>query len=252
MDTLISMGTLVAFFYSVWALFNGESVYFETSAIIITLIILGKYFEEKSLGRAGSAMKKLAELGAKESHLLINGKERDISVEKIKIGDILLVRAGEKIPLDGEVIGGQSSVNESMLTGESLPVEKKIGSKVFGATLNEDGVLKIRVEEIGKGTVLAQIIKTVEEAQGSKAPIQKLVDQVSEIFVPMVLIIFLLTLLGWLLATQDFSLAIINAVAVLVIACPCALGLATPTAIMVGTGKGARNGILFKTSESFE
>ncbi len=252
MDTLISMGTLVAFFYSVWALFNGESVYFETSAIIITLIILGKYFEEKSLGRAGSAMKKLAELGVKESHLLINGKERDISVEKIKIGDILLVRAGEKIPLDGEVIGGQSSVNESMLTGESLPVEKKIGSKVFGATLNEDGVLKIRVEEIGKGTVLAQIIKTVEEAQGSKAPIQKLVDQVSEIFVPMVLFIFLLTLLGWLLATQDFSLAIINAVAVLVIACPCALGLATPTAIMVGTGKGARNGILFKTSESFE
>ncbi|MBT4250812.1 copper-translocating P-type ATPase [bacterium] len=252
MDTLISMGTLVAFFYSVWAIFNGKVVYFETSAIIITLILLGKYFEEKSLGAASSAMKKLLELGSKKAQLLLNGEEESVSIERVRVDDVLLVRPGEKIPLDGKVIYGRSSVNESMLTGESLPVDKKIGSNVFGATLNEDGILKIKVTEIGEGTALAQIIKTVEEAQGSKAPIQKMVDKVAGVFVPSVLVISLLTFVGWLFATADFSLAIINAVAVLVIACPCALGLATPTAIMVGTGRGAKNGILFKTSESFE
>lgn len=252
MDTLISMGTLVAFFYSFWGLFAGEPVYFETAAIIISLIILGKYFEEKSLGRAGDAMKKLMELGAKKAHLFSAGKEKDVAIEEVKKGDVLIVRPGEKIPLDGVVIEGNSSVNESMLTGESLPLEKNIGETVYGATLNEDGVLKIKVTEVGEGTVLSQIIKTVEEAQGSKAEIQKLVDKVSSVFVPTILVIFVITFLGWFLATQDFSLAIINAVAVLVIACPCALGLATPTAIMVGTGKGAKKGILFKNSESFE
>ncbi len=252
MDTLISMGTLVAFFYSAWAVFSGKPVYFETAAIIITLIILGKYFEEKSLGKASEAMKKLMELAAKKAHLFVDGKEKEVEIEKVVRGDVLVVRPGEKIPLDGIVIEGSSSVSESMLTGESLPVEKNARAKVFGATLNEDGVLKIKVTEIGEGTVLAQIIKTVEEAQGSKAEIQKLVDKVSGVFVPVVLLIFLLTFSGWLFTTGDFSLAIINAVAVLVIACPCALGLATPTAIMVGTGKGAKRGILFKNSESFE
>jgi P-type Cu+ transporter len=252
MDTLISMGTLVAFFYSFWALFNEKPVYFETAAIIISLIILGKYFEEKSLGRAGDAMKKLMELGAKKAHLLSFNQEKDVDIEEVKKGDVLIVRPGEKIPLDGVVIEGNSSVNESMLTGESLPLEKDIGETVYGATLNEDGVLKIKVTEVGEGTVLSQIIKTVEEAQNSKAEIQKLVDKVSSVFVPTILVIFVITFFGWFLATQDFATAIINAVAVLVIACPCALGLATPTAIMVGTGKGAKNGILFKNSESFE
>jgi Cu+-exporting ATPase len=176
----------------------------------------------------------------------------EMDIFEIKIGDILVVRPSEKIPLDGEVIEGESSVDESMLTGESMPVEKKVGSKVFGATINEDGVLKIKVTEVGEGTVLSQIIKTVEEAQNSKAPIQKLADKIAGVFVPAVLVIALLTFLGWYFIKNDFTLALINAVSVLVIACPCALGLATPTAIMVGTGKGAKRGILFKSGESFE
>ncbi len=258
MDTLVSMGTLVAYFYSLWLvaeklLFNIEQEgYFEAAAIIVTLIILGKYFEAKSTGQAGEAMRKLMELGAKKARVLINGGEREMEISEIKIGDILIVKPSEKIPLDGEVIEGQSEVNESMLTGESMPVEKKSGSKVFGATMNEDGVLQIRVTQTGEGTVLAQIIKTVEEAQGSKAPIQKLADKISGIFVPIIIGIAILTFLGWYLSTKNISLAIVNAVAVLVIACPCALGLATPTAIMAGTGRGAKNGILFKSGESFE
>lgn len=258
MDTLVSMGTLVAYFYSLWLvieklLFNIEKEgYFEAAAIIITLIILGKYFEAKSTGQAGEAMRKLMELGAKKARVLINGEELEMEISEIKIGDILIVKPSEKIPLDGEVIEGQSEVDESMLTGESMPVEKQSGSKVFGATLNEDGVLQIRVTQTGSGTVLAQIIKTVEEAQGSKAPIQKMADKISGIFVPVIIGIAILTFLGWYLGTKNISLAIVNAVAVLVIACPCALGLATPTAIMAGTGRGAKNGILFKSGESFE
>lgn len=258
MDTLVSMGTLVAYFFSLWLvveklLYNLEKEgYFEAAAIIITLILLGKYFEAKSTGQAGEAMKKLMELGAKKARVILDGQEREMDISEIKIGDIILVKPSEKIPLDGEVIEGQSNVDESMLTGESMPVEKKVGSKVFGATLNEDGVLKIKVIEVGEGTVLAQIIKTVEEAQGSKAPIQKLADRLSGIFVPVVIAIAFVTFLGWYFVSRDISLAIVNAVAVLVIACPCALGLATPTAIMVGTGKGAKNGILFKSGESFE
>jgi Cu+-exporting ATPase len=258
MDTLVSMGTLVAYFFSLWLLIEKllwnieKEGYFEAAAIIVTLILLGKYFEAKSTGQAGEAMKKLMELGAKKARVIINDQERELDISEIKIGDIILVKPSEKIPLDGEVIEGQSNVDESMLTGESMPVEKKVGSKVFGATLNEDGILKIRVMQTGEGTVLAQIIKTVEEAQGSKAPIQKLADKISGIFVPAIIGIALVTFLSWYLATQNISLAIVNAVAVLVIACPCALGLATPTAIMVGTGKGAKNGILFKSGESFE
>lgn len=252
MDTLVSMGTSVAYFYSIWAILSRKEAYFETAAIIITLILLGKYFEAKSTGQASEAMKKLMELSVKKARVLIDNEEQEMNVNEIKIGDILVVRPSEKIPLDGEIIDGESSVDESMLTGESMPVEKKIGSKVFGATINENGVLKIKVTQIGEGTVLAQIIKTVEEAQGSKAPIQKLADKISGVFVPIVIVIAITTFVGWYLTNDIFSQALINAVAVLVIACPCALGLATPTAIMVGTGLGAKRGILFKSGESFE
>jgi len=258
MDTLVSMGTLVAYFYSLWLvaeklIWNIEQEgYLETAAIIISLILLGKYFEAKSTGQASEAMRKLMELGSKKARVIMDGREREIDVDEVRIGDILSVKPSEKIPLDGEVIEGESSVDESMLTGESMPVEKIIGAKVFGATINQNGVLKIRVLQTGEGTVLAQIIKTVEEAQGSKAPIQKLADKISGIFVPTIITLAILTFLGWLLATGIFSRSLVNAIAVLVIACPCALGLATPTAIMVGTGKGAKNGILFKNGESFE
>lgn len=259
MDTLVSLGTLVAYFFSLYLalqtiLFGApiQEGYFEPAAVIITLILLGKYFESKSLGQAGRAMRSLMQLGAKKARLVIDGKEREVEISAIQIGDIILVKPSEKIPLDGEVADGQSNVDESMLTGESMPVEKKNGSKVFGATMNEDGMLKIRVTQTGGNTVLAQIIKTVEEAQGSKAPIQKLADKISGIFVPIIIGIALLTFFGWYLGTKNISVAIVNAVAVLVIACPCALGLATPTAIMVGTGKGAKKGILFKNGESFE
>lgn len=258
MDTLVSMGTLVAYLYSLWLvaeklLFNIEQEgYFEAAAIIITLILLGKYFEAKSTGQAGEAMRKLMELSAKKARIIVDGTEREINIDEVKVGDILVVRPSEKIPLDGEIVSGESNVDESMLTGESMPVEKKVGSRVFGATINQDGIIKIKVTQIGEGTVLSQIIKTVEEAQGSKAPIQKLADQIAGIFVPAVLVTALLTFLGWFAASGVFSQALINAVAVLVIACPCALGLATPTAIMVGTGKGAKRGILFKNGESFE
>jgi P-type Cu+ transporter len=252
MDTLISMGTLVAYSYSFWAMFHGQEGYFETAAIIITLILLGKYLEAKSTGQAGEAMRKLMELGVKKARIVRDGQETEINIEEVKIGDILLVKPSEKIPLDGKIIEGGSSIDESMLTGESLPVEKKEGSKVFGATLNQDGVIKIRVTQIGEGTVMAQIIKTVEESQGSKAPIQKLADQISGIFVPIVIVLAVITFVSWYALTKNISLAIINAVAILVIACPCALGLATPVAIMVGTGSGAKRGILFKSGESFE
>ena len=252
MDSLISLGTLVAYFYSLWAFLNSQEGYFETAAVIITLILLGKFFEAKSTGQAGAAMRKLLELGVKDARILRNGQEEAISVNDVKIGDVLIVKPSEKIPLDGEIIEGATSIDESMLTGESLPVDKKIGSKVFGATYNLSSVIKIKVTQIGQGTVLAQIIRTVEEAQNSKAPIQKLADKISGIFVPIVITIALITFSALYIVTQNSSLAFINAVAVLIIACPCALGLATPTAIMAGTGKGAKRGILFKNGESFE
>ena len=253
MDTLVSIGTLVAYFYSLWAFFVGQDGYLESAVAIITLILLGKYFESLSMGRAGEAMRKLMEFGVKYARVIdAKNKEEMIEIDKVKIGDILLVKPSEKIPLDGEIISGVSSVDESMLTGESLPVEKKIGAKVYGATINQDGVIRIKVSQIGDGTVLAQIIKTVEEAQMSKAPIQKLADKISGIFVPIIIIIAFGTFFLWNLFSGNLSLSIINAVAVLVIACPCALGLATPTAIMVGTGRASKRGILFKTGESFE
>lgn len=197
-------------------------------------------------------MRQLLELGAKKARKIVNGEEIETSIEEIKIGDILVVRPGEKIPLDGFVLDGESSVDESMLTGESMPVEKTIGSEVYGATMNENSILKIQVTQTGEHTLLAEIVRSVEAAQGSKAPIERFADTVSGIFVPAIIIIALLTFIGWYLVSGNISLAIINAVAVLVIACPCALGLATPTAIMVGSGLGARRGILFKNGESFE
>ncbi|MDD5032390.1 MAG: heavy metal translocating P-type ATPase [Patescibacteria group bacterium] len=253
MDTLISLGTAVAFFYSLWALFSGKDLYFESAAVITALILLGKYFEAKTKGRASEAMKKLMELGVKKARMIdANGREMEMNIEEIKIGDILLVKPSEKIPLDGIVVSGQSDVNEAMLTGESLPVSKAKGDKVFGATINQNGVIKIKVTQVGENTVLAQIIKTVEEAQTFKAPIQKLADKIAGIFVPVVIVIAVFTFLGWYFLTGNFSLGLINAVAVLIIACPCALGIATPVAVMVGTGVGARRGILIKNGERFE
>ncbi len=262
MDVLISMGSSAAYIYSAFVtvgLLEGH-VYFETSAVIITLIKLGKYLEARAKGQTGEAIRKLIALKPKKARLLKNGEEIEISVEDVQVGDILLVKPGEKIPVDGIVIDGYSSVDESMLTGESLPVEKNIGSSVYGATLNKMGYLKIEALKVGKNTALAQIIRMVEEAQGSKAPIQKLADRVSAIFVPIVILIATGTFVFWywiapriMQPNGDFlESAIIHAVAVLVIACPCAMGLATPTAVMVGSGKGAESGILIKNGEALE
>lgn len=262
MDVLISLGSSAAYFYSVLitlGLFDGH-VYFETSAMIITLIKVGKYLEAQAKGRTGEAIRKLIALKPKTARLLKNGEEIEVAVEDVQVGDVLIVRPGEKIPVDGIVLEGYSSVDESMLTGESIAVEKQVGSSVFGATLNKMGYLKIQASKVGKDTALAQIIRMVEEAQGSKAPIQRLADRISAIFVPIVVLIALLTFSFWywiaprLLMTQrDFlESAVIHAVAVLVIACPCAMGLATPTAVMVGSGKGAEIGVLIKSGEALE
>ena len=252
MDTLVSLGTLAAYFFSLWSLANHQKEYLETSAVIITLILLGKYLEDLSVQKTGDAMRSLMELGVKKARILVRGEEREVEIEKLKIGDVMLIRPGEKIPLDGYIIEGESAIDESMLTGESLLTEKTVGDYVFGSMLNQNGIIKVRVEKIGEGTVLAQIIRTVEEAQNSKAPIQKLADQTARIFVPVVLFLAAITFLGWFFLAEGGTRAIIYAVSVLVIACPCALGLATPTAIMAGAGHGAKRGILFKTGESFE
>ena len=262
MDVLISMGSSVAYVYSIFVtlgLLPGH-VYFETSAVIITLIKLGKFLEAKAKGRTSEAIKKMMGLRAKTAHVVRDDNELEVPADDVKIGDVVLVRPGEKVPVDGVVIVGHSSVDESMLTGESMPVEKKAGDAVIGATLNKLGFIKFEATKIGKETALSQIIYLVEEAQGSKAPIQKLADKVSEIFVPAVIGIALITFLVWyfiipLPVNSDINLftrALINMVAVLVIACPCAMGLATPTAVMVGTGKGAEKGILLRSGEALE
>lgn len=260
MDVLIALGTTVTYFYSIAVLIAlslgtnalGDHVYFETAAVIIVLVVLGKYLEARAKGATSAAIKQLMGLRAKTARVVRNGVEQDVPVDDVRIADIVIVRPGEKIPVDGVVIEGRSSVDESMLTGESLPVTKTVGSPVVGATINKQGLLKIEATKVGKETALAQIIRLVEEAQGSKAPIQQLADRVSAIFVPVVIGIALLTFIGWLVYGGGFTTALINMVAVLVIACPCALGLATPTAIMVGTGKGAERGLLFKSSEALE
>ncbi len=264
MDVLIAMGSSVAYFYSIFIVLGVISghVYFETAAVIITLIRLGKFLEARAKGRTSDAIKKLMGLRAKTAHVVRAGLEVDMPIDEVRVSDIVLVKPGEKIPVDGVVIEGRSAVDESMLTGESLPVEKKQGDAVIGATLNKLGMLKFEATKVGKETALAQIIKLVEDAQGSKAPIQKLADQVSAVFVPIVIAIAALTFAVWYFVIPQFTsyqftdspltTALINMVAVLVIACPCAMGLATPTAVMVGTGKGAELGILFKSSEALE
>ena len=253
MDTLISLGTLSAYFYSFYAMFTNQHVYYETASTIITLILLGKYLEEKSKNKTSTAIKKLLSLGVKKAIVLVDNKKISKNIEEIKLGNIILVKPGEKIPLDGEIIEGETYIDESILTGESIPVEKKIKDIVYGATINNNGVIKVKVTKIGKDTILSQIIKLVEDAQISKAPIQKLADKVSGIFVPVVIAVSIFTFIIWyFILSTSFEISLINAVAVLVIACPCALGLATPTAIMVGSGKGALNGILIKDSQSLE
>ncbi|MCX7669733.1 MAG: copper-translocating P-type ATPase, partial [Anaerolineae bacterium] len=263
MDVLIALGTSAAYFYSLPITFGwlDGHVYFETAAVIITLIKLGKFLEARAKGRTSEAIKKLMGLRAKTARVIREGQELEVPADDVRVGDLVIVRPGEKIPVDGVVVEGRSTVDESMLTGESLPVEKGPGDPVIGATLNKLGLLKFEATKVGKETALSQIIRLVEEAQGSKAPIQRLADRVSAVFVPAVIGIAVLTFLGWyffgppLPVNADisaFTRALVNAVAVLVIACPCAMGLATPTAVMVGTGKGAELGILFRSAEALE
>jgi len=248
MDTLIAIGTLTAFFYSVYELLAGGELYFETAALLIAFILLGRYFEARARSRASSAIRALLELGVKEARVLVGGEERMVAVEQVQVGDQVRVRPGEKLPVDGVVVDGASAVDESMLTGESVPVEKAAGDQVAGATVNVDGALTVRATAVGRDTALAQIVRLVEQAQGSKAPVERLVDQVSAIFVPVVLSLAGLTFVAWWIG-GDAGAGLLAAIAVLIIACPCALGLATPTALMVGAGRGAAMGVLIKGGE---
>ena len=260
MDVLVAMGSSVAYLYSIAVVVAplvgihtlGHHVYFETSAIIITLIVLGKLLEVRAKGQTSAAIKKLIGLQAKTARVVRNGEERDIPIAEVITNEIVLVRPGEKIPVDGVVLEGYSAVDESMITGESLPVEKTVGDTLIGATMNKQGLLKFKATKVGKDTALAQIIRLVETAQGSRAPIQRVVDQVAAYFVPAVIGLAVLTFAVWWLVGGEFVPALIRLTAVLVIACPCAMGLATPTSIMVGVGKGAENGILFKNSAALE
>ncbi len=260
MDSLIAMGTSAAVIYSLYSIFkiiNGDNhaahnLYFETAGVIISLILLGKTLETRSKGRTGEAIKKLVGLAPKTATLLTGGKETEIPIENVLEGDILLVRPGEKFPVDAQVLEGHTSVDESMLTGESLPVEKSPGDSVFAASINKNGSVHIKSVKVGSDTVLSQIIRLVSEAQGSKAPIARLADTVSLYFVPIVFAVALVSAVGWALSGQSAAFSLTIFISVLVIACPCALGLATPTAIMVATGRGAALGILFKNGEALE
>ncbi|MCM3220884.1 heavy metal translocating P-type ATPase [Bacillus cereus] len=261
MDVLVALGTSAAYFYSVYLSIQsiGSSehmtdLYFETSAVLITLIILGKLFEAKAKGRSSEAIKKLMGLQAKTATVVRDGTEIKILIEEVVAGDIVYVKPGEKIPVDGEIVEGKSAIDESMLTGESIPVDKSIGDVVIGSTINKNGFLKVKATKVGRDTALAQIIKVVEEAQGSKAPIQRVADQISGIFVPVVVVIAIITFTVWMIFVTpgDFGGALEKMIAVLVIACPCALGLATPTSIMAGSGRSAEYGILFKGGEHLE
>ncbi|MBO9130828.1 heavy metal translocating P-type ATPase [Bacillus sp. 165] len=261
MDVLVALGTSAAYFYSLYEAIKtiqnssyAPNLYFETSAVLITLILVGKYFEALAKGRTTEAMSKLLSLQAKEAMVIREGKEVKVPLEYVVVGDTLVIKPGEKIPVDGIVLSGMSSVDESMITGESIPVDKQPGEFLIGATINTNGLLTMRAEKVGKDTALAGIIKIVEKAQGSKAPIQRMADIISGIFVPIVVAISLIAFLTWyfFILPGDLPKALEVAIAILVIACPCALGLATPTSIMVGTGKGAENGILFKGGEFLE
>lgn len=262
MDVLVALGTSAAYFYSLYLsiewMNNGKigepELYFEASAVIITLILLGKLFEVRAKGKTSQAIQKLLGLQAKTARVLKDGVEQEIAIEDVQKGDILVVKPGEKIPVDGEIIEGQSAIDESMLTGESIPIDKKIGDLVIGATLNKNGSLQIKATRVGKETALAQIVKVVEEAQGSKADIQRLADKISGVFVPVVVAIAVVTFFIWYFAVTpgDFRSALIPTISILVIACPCALGLATPTSIMAGSGRSAEFGVLFKGGEHLE
>jgi P-type Cu+ transporter len=275
MDTLVSLGSTAAFLMSVvatfWPQVVGAVTFYDTTALIITLIYLGKYLEARAKGQASDAIRRLAGLRTSVAHVVRDGREVDLPIEQVRVGDEFIVRPGEKIATDGAVLSGASAVDESMLTGESMPVEKRAGDTVIGATLNASGMLRVRATRVGRDTMLASVIRMVEEAQGLKAPIQRLADTVSSVFVPAVLVVALLTFIGWTVAgyvlgfapvpamgeaqtamTSPWIVALVSAIAVLVVACPCALGLATPTAIMVATGRGAELGVLFKGGESLE
>ena len=268
MDTLVAIGTSAAYFYSLAATFVPalamEPVFYETAALLLTFVILGKLLEARAKGKTSDAIKKLMGLAAKTARVVRDGSEIDIPVEDVLVGDIVVVRPGEKVPVDGVLTDGTSAVDESMLTGESIPVEKREGDTVIGATLNKLGSFRFRATKVGADTALAQIVKLVEEAQGSKAPVQRFADRISAVFVPVVVALAVLTFLVWLFVVPrfvdpsiymdvtPFIKALLAGTAVVVIACPCALGLATPTAIMVGTGKGAENGILIKSGEALE
>ncbi|MFI8688252.1 heavy metal translocating P-type ATPase [Rossellomorea sp. NPDC077527] len=260
MDSLVALGTGAAFFYSLFATIMiiagsegyAQNLYFESAAVILTLITLGKYFEALSKGKTSEAIKKLMGLAPKTATVVRDGEEVEISVEKVEVGDIIIVKPGEKIPVDGVVTEGKTSVDEAMLTGESIPVEKTSGSNVIGASINKNGTIRYEATKVGKDTALSQIIKLVEEAQGSKAPIAKMADIISGYFVPIVIVLAILSGLAWYIAGESGLFAFTITISILVIACPCALGLATPTAIMVGTGKGAENGVLIKSGGALE
>ena len=252
MDTLIAVGTLAAYGYSVVALVGGGDLYFETSALLIAFLSLGRFLEARVRRRASHALRALLELGAKQACVVVDGEERYIAVEDVRVGDTLRIRPGEKVAVDGVVVAGAAAVDESMLTGESVPVDKVPGDRVAGATVNRDGLLTIQATAVGADTALAQIVRRVEEAQNSKAPVQALADRIAARFVPAVLLIAVATFGGWALLAGDPQTGLRAALTVLIIACPCALGLATPTAIMVGTGRGAAMGILIKGAEVLE
>jgi P-type Cu+ transporter len=261
MNTLIALGTSIAFFYSLWVTINpnyfttqglSAAVYYEATAMIITLTLLGRWLENRAKGATSTAITALMGLQAKTARVVRDNAEIDIPIDRVALADIVIVRPGEKIPVDGEVVSGYSTVDESMLTGESFPVTKQVGDEVVGATLNKMGSFQFRATRIGKDTALAQIVKLVQQAQNSKAPIQKLADNITSWFVPVILAIAVITFVVWFLTIGNFTLSIVTMVSVLIIACPCALGLATPTSVTVGIGKGAENGILIKGAESLE
>jgi Cu+-exporting ATPase len=255
MDTLIAIGTSVAYFYSIFVLFTNPmgELYFEVAAVLIALVILGKYLETNAKGKTSEAISKLIQLSPKKAHVVRGGREMTIPVDDVRVGDIIIVKPGEKVPVDGVIVSGSSSIDESMITGESMPVSKKTGDRVVGATINKFGSFNFKATRVGADTTLAKIVRMVEEAQGSRAPIQRFADRISSVFVPAVILISLATFLSWyFLFGAGFAFALVAGVAVVVIACPCALGLATPTAIIVGTGKGAQNGILIRNGEILE
>lgn len=261
MDTLIALGTSAAYFYSVLAtvfpqffLSQGlmPEVYYETAVVVITMILLGQWFENRAKGKTSTAIRQLIGLQAKNARVIRHGKEIDVPINEVQIGDTILVRPGEKIPVDGMIVSGSSTIDEAMVTGESIPVKKQPGDDVIGATINQTGSFQFQATRVGADTVLAQIVQLVQDAQGSKAPIQRLADKVTGWFVPVVIAIAIATFVIWFVIMGNISLALISTVGVLIIACPCALGLATPTSVMVGTGKGAENGILIKGAESLE